>query len=207
MRIMRSMLLTVGTFAILAGRAFGADEPAHGTEAGVNPFAGDVGNAIWTIVIFVLVLVVLGKFAWTPILGALQKREDYIRDALEKAKRDREEAEARLREYIQKVEAARAEATAIVQEGRRDAEVLKQRLEEKAHEEADAMMARAKREIQIASDTAVKNLYSLTANLATDVASRIIRKELTAADHERLVAEAIEELETVTAVGGDGRKS
>jgi F-type H+-transporting ATPase subunit b len=94
---------------------------------------------------------------------------------------------------------------AIVQEGRRDAEVLKHRLEEKGREEAEATMARAMREIQIASDTAVKNLYTLTANLATDVASRIIRKELNAADHERLVAEALDELET-SAIGGNGRE-
>src|SRR5579859_7815527 len=54
-----------------------------------NVFAGDIGNSLWTIVIFVLLLVVLGKFAWGPILQGLQGREQFIREALEKAKQDR----------------------------------------------------------------------------------------------------------------------
>ena len=178
---------------------------AEGGGDSPSLFTGDLGNVLWSLLTFVAVLVVLGKFAWKPILGALQKREDFIRESLHKAKHDRDEAEARLKEYMVKIEAARAEASAIVQEGRRDGEVLKQRIEEKAREEADAMIQRAKREIGIATDTAVKDLYSLTASLATDVASRIIRKELNAADHQRLVAEALDELGAVR-VGGDGRR-
>jgi F-type H+-transporting ATPase subunit b len=196
---------TVPFVAILmfaSARAFGEE---GGTHESPSLFTGDLGNIFWSLLTFIAVLVVLGKFAWKPILGALQKREEFIRESLKKAQRDREESEARLKEYMQKIEAARAEAMAIVQEGRRDAEVLKHRLEEKGREEAEATMARAVREIQIASDTAVKNLYTLTANLATDVASRIIRKELNAADHERLVAEALDELET-SAIGGNGRE-
>lgn len=167
---------------------------AAGEGEASNPFAGDVGNALWTLVIFVLVLVVLGKFAWGPILGALQKREDFIRSSLEQAKKDREESEARLKEYSQKLQAARVEGTAIVQEARRDAEEVKRKIEEAAKAEAMAMIERAKREIGIATDTAVKELYSLTTRLSTDVAARIIRKELDPKEHERLIAESIEEL-------------
>ncbi len=72
-------------------------------------------------------LFVLGKFAWGPILSGLQARENFIRESLETAKRDRDEAEARLREYEERLATARAEATAIVDEGRRDAEVVKRR--------------------------------------------------------------------------------
>jgi len=179
------ILLATPTLAVAAGEEHGG---------AVSPFAGDVGNALWTLIIFVLVLVVLGKFAWGPILGALQKREDFIRDSLEQAKKDREEAEARLKEYSDKLHAAREEATSIVDEGRRDADAVKRRIEETARKEADAMVERARREIGIATDTAVKELYTLSAKLATDVASRIIRKELSPNDHERLIAESIEEL-------------
>lgn len=161
---------------------------------GGGPFAGDIGNALWTVVIFVIVLVVLGKFAWGPILAALQKREQFIHDALKQAKDDREQSERKLKEYTDKVMAARAEATAIVEEGRRDAEALKHKIEEDAKAEAKAILDRSRREIQIATDTAVKELYSLSAKLATDVAGKIIRKELNAKEHERLIAESIEEL-------------
>ncbi|MGB2985169.1 MAG: F0F1 ATP synthase subunit B [Phycisphaerae bacterium] len=173
---------------------------AAGEEHGggsVSPFAGDIGSAIWTLIIFILVVFVLGKFAWGPILRALQKREDFIKDSLEQAQKHREEAEARLKEYAEKLETARAEATAIVDEARRDAEVVKRKIDEDARVEAAATLERAKREIGIATDTAVKELYTLSAKLATDAASRIIRRELDAKGHERLIAESIEELQEV----------
>ncbi len=166
---------------------------ASGGES-ANPFAGDVGVAVWTVVIFLTVVFVLGKFAWGPILNALQKREDFIRDSLEQAKKDREESEAKLKEYTEQLTAARAEAKEIVEEGRRDAEVVHGKIEQDAKKEAAAIMERARREIQIATDTAVKELYDLSGKLATDIASRIIRKELNAAEHERLISESIEEL-------------
>jgi len=167
--------------------------PALGAEGGgSNPFAGDIGNALWTVVIFIVVVLVLGRFAWGPILNALKKREDYIHDSLQQAKHEREEAERKLKEYLTKIEAARDEATAIVEEGRRDADVLRHRIEEDARKEAQAILTRAKREISLATDTAVKELYELTGTLATQIASRILEKELNPKEHERLVSQSID---------------
>ncbi len=176
----------------LAAPAFAA-EAEHGGSAN-NPFAGDFGNALWTLVIFGLVLVVLGKFAWGPILNTLQARETFIREALETAKRDRDESELRRKEYEDRLAQARAEATAIVDEGRRDAVAVKQRIEEDAKHESDKMIERAKREIQIATETATKELYQLSTRLATDMAGKVIGRELTAQDHDRLIAEALDGL-------------
>jgi F-type H+-transporting ATPase subunit b len=183
--------LVLGATVAPAWAAEGADQPSL--------FTGDLGNVIWSLATFLVVLFVLGKFAWKPILSALQKREDFIRESLASAKRDREESERKLKEYTDKVIAARAEATAIVGEGRRDAEALKRQIEEDAKGEAKAILDRARREIQIATDTAVKELYSLSAKLATDVAAKIIRKELNPREHERLIEESIEELEAAAA--------
>lgn len=180
----------------LAGLALAV--PALAQEAeheAPSLFAGDLGNSVWTALIFVLVLVVLGKFAWGPILNTLQTRESFIREALEKAKRDREEAEARLRQYEERLASARTEASAIVDEGRRDAEVVKRRIEEEAKRQADQIIERAKREIQIATDTATKSLFTLSAKLATDMAARVLGRELSAQDHERLIAEGIDGLD------------
>ena len=160
-------------------------------------FTGDLGNIVWSLITFFVVLAVLGKFAWGPILSALQKREAFIRDSLAQAKRDREDAERQLKEYTEKLVAARAEATAIVDEGRRDAEVLKRKIEDDAKVEAQASLDRAKREIALATDTAVKELYTISAKLAMEVAGKIIRKELNAGEHERLISESIDELESV----------
>jgi F-type H+-transporting ATPase subunit b len=196
MRSRRALLAVLAALS-LPGPALAAE------EGGGNIFAGDLGNAIWTVVIFLIVLFVLGKYAWGPLLSSLQEREKFIHDALSRAKEDREAAEARLKEYEARLGAARAEATAIVEEGRRDGEAVKARIEGEAREEAERMIERAKREIGIAKDTAVKELYVLAGRLATDAASRIIRKELSASDHERLVAEAIAALESEAA--GPGR--
>ena len=168
-----------------------AAEAEHGGEA-PSLFAGDLGNSFWTLLIFVVVLVVLGKFAWGPILNALQARESFIHEALATAKRDRDEAEARLKEYEARLAQSRAEATAIVEEGRRDAVVVKQRIEEEAQREADKRLERAKREIQIATETATKELYLLSARLATDMAGKVIGRELSPQDHERLIAESLD---------------
>jgi F-type H+-transporting ATPase subunit b len=173
-------------------------QEGHEAAGANNPFAGDIGNALWTVVIFVLVLVVLGKFAWGPILKGLQARESYILESLQKAKRERDEADARLKEYEDKLAQARTEVTALVEEGRRDAEVVKKKILEEALQEAEKERERTKREIQIATDTATKQLYTLAAHLATDMAGRIIRKELNVQDHERLIAESIQELNAAT---------
>jgi F-type H+-transporting ATPase subunit b len=183
------------------GVLLGTTGSLFASEGGDQPtlFTGDLGNILWSLLTFFAVLVVLGKFAWRPILSVLQKREDFIRDSLAHAKRDRDEAERRLKEYSDKIVAARSEATAIVEEGRRDAEVVKRRLEEESKAEAKANLERAKREIAIATDTAVKELYTLSGKLATELAGRILRKELNPREHERLITESINELQEVEA--------
>lgn len=191
-----TLIVPLGVWAFSASAALGAEEAAR-----PSLFSGDLGNIIWSVLTFVAVLVVLGKFAWNPILNALKKREEYIRDSLEKAKRDREALEARMAEYEKKLEHARAEASAIVEEGRRDAEVTRRRIEEEAHKESRAMIARAKREITLATESAVKQIYTLSADLATNIASRIIRKELDPKEHDRLISEALDELQEAGANG------
>jgi len=188
-KMMRALTVLITTLALAAPAAAQEHEAAAN-----NPFAGDFGNALWTVIIFVLVLVVLGKFAWGPILKGLQARESFILESLEKAKKERDEADARMKLYEDKLAQARTEVTAMVDEGRRDAEVVKRKILEEARQEAEKERERTKREIQLATDTATKQLYALSARMATDLAGRIIGKELTPQDHERLIAESIHEL-------------
>ena len=112
-------------------------EEAPGASGGANPFAGDFGSALWTVLVFLLLLFVLGKFAWGPILAGLQGREQYIRDSLEEARQNRLQSEARLAEYETRLAGARDEAEAMIAEARRDAAALRQREETRAKEEAD----------------------------------------------------------------------
>ena len=166
---------------------------AFASEEGgeVSVFAGDIGTALWTVVIFLGVVFVLGRFAWPTILKGLQDRENFIHKALADAKHDRDEAEARLKEYAERLTAARAEATKIVEEGRRDGEVVKHRIEDEAKQEAAKLIERAKREIGLAKDAAISELYAKAATLATSAAAQIVRKELNPKDHERLIQDSI----------------
>ena len=177
--------------ALAAAPAFAAEAEGHATG---GPFEGNIGVALWTLVIFAVVIFVLGRFAWGPILGGLQAREKFIRESLESAKRDREAAEARLKEYTDKLVAARGEATAIVDEGRRDADEVKRRIEAEARNEANLLIERARREIDIAKETAVKELYIQAAQLTTRAASKVLRREIQPSDHERLIRDSMREL-------------
>lgn len=168
-------------------------------EGGWSPFQGDIGNALWTLVIFAILLWVLGRWAWGPILSGLQGREDFIKASLEQAKGERDEARVLLGEYQAKLARAREEIDAMIDEARRDAASLREREETAAKSEARQILDRARREIEIAKDTAIADLYARATELATLAASRILERELTATDHERLVAESIAAVESATA--------
>ena len=150
----------------------------------LSPFAGNLGNAIWTLVIFVIVVIVLGKFAWGPILGLLQERESFIHKALSDAKRDRDEAEARLKEYAAKMQSAHQEAAALVEDARRDGERLREEIRQRAKGEADKMVANAQRQIQLQTTKAREQIRREAVDLSVMLASKIIQRNLTKADNE-----------------------
>lgn len=172
--------------AALSGHAEEHDEPSI--------LAGDLANVFYTLLIFLIVVLVLGKFAWPLVLNVLREREQTIRESLERARAEREEAERVLEKYTQQIEQARSEATKIVEAGRRNAEDVARRVQEEARAEGALMVERAKREIQLAADTAKKEVYDIAAELAVDVAGRIIKKKLAPQDHKDLVAESLQRM-------------
>jgi F-type H+-transporting ATPase subunit b len=171
-----------------------AEAAEHGGGGGWSPFQGDFGNFLWTLITLIVVYLVLKRFAWKPLLDALQSREKFIEDSLRQATEARDRAEAQLREYEAKLAAARDEVEAMLDEGRRDAAALREREHDKGRQEARQELERAKREIHVATDTAIRDLYERAAELSTSAAAKILDRELSPKDHERLVAEAIEAL-------------
>lgn len=170
------------------------DTAGHGEKA--NLFEGGIGNIIITTIVFLVVAYILGKKAWPPLLGLLNERERSIREALEHAQRERMEAERVMHEYKAQLDQARVQATAIVEEGRRDADVMRQRMQKETHEETNRMIARARSEIQLATDTAVKQLYDQSAGLAMGVASGILQRQLQMSpeDQRALVQRSLDEM-------------
>ena len=190
MSVRKLVSLAAGVGGLLLATA-----PLAASEGGaVGPFEGNVGNAVWTLVVFALVVFVLGKFAWGPILAGLTEREKFIRQSLEEARHDRKQAEARLKQYTDQLNAARNEATAIVEEARRDADAVRRRIEAEGREEAQKMLERARREIGLAKEGAVLELYEVSAKVTTEIVSRILQREINAQDHERLIRDSLTRL-------------
>ena len=186
-------LLTIAFVALAALPLYAAEE---GTV--LSPFAGNVGNAIWTLLIFVIVVVVLGKFAWGPVLSLLKQREDFIHKSLSDAKHDRDEAEARLKEYAARLQSAQVEAVGIIEEARRDAERLRQELRERARSEADTMIKNAERQIDLQTTRAVQQLRQEAVELSVTIASKILERNISKEDNEKLIADALRQIEATS---------
>ena len=183
-------VLTAGAFALFALPVYAAEE-----EAALSPFAGNFGNALWTVGIFLIVVFVLGKFAWGPVLSLLQEREAFIHQSLSAAKHDREEAEARLKEYTAQLQAARTEAATIVADARRDAEKLREELRGKAKAEAETLIKNAERQIQLETGRALQQIRHEAVDLSVAIASKLIGRNLTREDNERLIEDALKQVQ------------
>ena len=143
-----------------------------------------------------IVVIVLGKFAWGPVLGLLQQREAFIHRALADAKRDRDEAEARLKDYASKLQTAHAEAATIVEEARRDAERLREEVRQRAKGEAEKLVTNAQRQIQLETGRALEQIRREAVDLSVMIASKIIQRNLTKEDNERLIDDALKQVES-----------
>lgn len=149
---------------------------------------------VWTIVIFVLLLLVLRAFAWNPILEGLHKREQAIRDAVEEAKRARDETTRVTAEFKAKMDQAYAEIPRMMEEARRDAQNLAEEMRVKANQEIQTERNRLRREIEVARDQALQELWTQAAQLATLISAKAIGRSLSEEDHRRLIDEALAEM-------------
>ncbi|HTM53786.1 MAG TPA: F0F1 ATP synthase subunit B [Pirellulales bacterium] len=165
-------------------------DPSH-ASADTDPLSVDPDLALWTLVVFVVLLAVLKKFAWGPILSALDGREKSIADHISQAERNHTQARQLLAEYEQKLASAANEIRAMMEEARRDAERAKQAILTEAKAGAEAERDRALRDIESATDQAIESLAERSANLAVELAGKILKSQLSAADHARLIEEAM----------------
>lgn len=152
------------------------------------------GMLIWTFITFTLLLWILKKVAWKPLLSALENRENRIREDLQKAETARNDAEQLLVEHRQRIENSEIEARKIIDEAKGAAESLKQGIVDSAHEQARLMTAQAKAEIQREKATALSQLREEVADLAVRAAGKILGEELNAEKHQKLVNDFISNL-------------
>jgi F-type H+-transporting ATPase subunit b len=172
-----------------------AQEAEHAEGGGGGAlFDINVGLSLWTVVVFLALLAILWKFAWGPILGAVQAREDHIQKALDESERQRKEAEALLEQHRQQLAEARRHAQEIIAEGKSAGEKVRKEIEEKARDEGNALLERARVDIQREKESALTEIRKETVDLALAAASKLMGERLDAARDRQLVLGYVDDL-------------
>jgi F-type H+-transporting ATPase subunit b len=167
--------------------------PAPAADGGGFQF-GTLGQAIANVVIFLALLFVLGKWAWKPILSQLEAREKKISDTIEQAQRRQEEAQQLLAQYQARLAAAEEQAAALVAESRKEANVAREKILHRAAEEAQNTAKQLRIEIEAAKQEALREAYDSVATLATEIAGKIIRRNLRPEDQRQIVEESLQDI-------------
>ena len=155
----------------------------------------DPGLFIWTILTFLVLLALLAKFAWRPLLAALETRQEAIKKSLDDAEKAKQELARLQQESAKIIEQARVDADSILAKTRSDAERLREDLKAKAKEEADAMVRNAGQQIQLQTRQALQDIRQEVADVAVMIASKLIERNLAKEDNDRLITETLKQIE------------
>jgi F-type H+-transporting ATPase subunit b len=163
----------------------------------MNPLVRpDPGLYIWTIVTFLILLGLLARYAWRPLLDALEQREQAIKKSLDDARQAKEEL-AKVQVESQRILAeARAEAGAIVSRTRADAARFGDEMKAKARTDAEALVKHAERQIEMQTARAVETIRHEAVDLSIAIAAKILRRDISKEDNERLIEDTLKEMQS-----------
>jgi F-type H+-transporting ATPase subunit b len=170
-----------------------------------NPILPNTAELIYGSLAFILVFLVLVKFAFPPLNRMLKERTGKIQGDLEKAEDARRSAEEQLAEYRSQLAGARDEANRIIEEARKTADQLRRDLAAKAEQEAQATVSRAQEEIRAERDRVFQDLRTQVGQIAVDLAGRVVGRSLDADAHQRLIDEYMDQV--AASAGGNGNGS
>jgi F-type H+-transporting ATPase subunit b len=191
--------LSLSTALLLANTAVAAAQEHAAAEGGGGLMSLQINLMFWTLLIFVILYFLLSKFAFGPITAAVDAREKALEDAIEGAKRDREEAARLLEAHQKSIETARGEAQKLIADGRGVAEKMRGELLEQTRTEQQDMLARARREIESEKEKAVVELRKQAVDLALAGASKVIEQNLESDKNRKLVESYLSSLGTLEA--------
>ncbi len=154
----------------------------------------EFGTIFWTVVTFFILALLLGKFAWRPLLRILEEREKTVRESLDQARRARAEAEETLRRNQEILAGARRETAAIIEQGKRESEGLKGEILAQARKEASEMVEQGRRQVQYEQKQAMEQLRRDVADLAIQAAERLIVRSLDDTKHRELLDDYVRSL-------------
>ena len=182
-------------WGIPGGKGLQETTEAHGDVGAPNPLVQlDPGLFIWTILTFLVLFFVLAKFAWKPLLVALESRENEIKSSLEDAEKARTELERLNSESEEIIAKARSEAQTIRVEAKSVAEKIKAEVMAQAGEDAKKIRDEAEKQIQVEKDKAINEVRNKVVNLTISVAEKVIKKNLSKEDNQSLIEDSIQNL-------------
>ncbi|HET6247459.1 MAG TPA: F0F1 ATP synthase subunit B [Tepidisphaeraceae bacterium] len=192
-----SKVVPAGTVPTMEAAPAPAVEPAKPAENEHGLMDADLASAIWTLIIFLILLALLYKTAWKNVAAGLKGREDRIRNDIAQAEEARNKAEATLKDYNARLAVAEARAAEILAKATTDAQALAERIKADADKAASERAERAMRDIKETRDQALREIYEQTAELSTSIAEKILRRSLNANDQRDLVAQSLEQVQNV----------
>jgi F-type H+-transporting ATPase subunit b len=158
-----------------------------------NVLSLEPGSVLWTIITFLIIVWLIGKFGWKPILSGLKAREDSIRQDLETAKSEREKSEEMLQQYQAAMAGAKKESAEIIQRAQESATGVIEEARAKSREDSQREVERAKAEIERLSESAKLELRKHVADLTAQATTRLIGKVVDPKQHEQLILDALKE--------------
>jgi F-type H+-transporting ATPase subunit b len=183
---MRNKFLTIGSIILFAcSVALSSEAEAPGAEQSI--FGGTFADSLWTVISFTILLLVLGKFAWKPVINGLKSRESHIQQQIEQAAASRKKAEKLLDEY-------RQQGLEIVAKANDHAQRLGQELMDKAREEVIALQRKSQADIEYARVAASQQLWQEAGDMLLNLSGEILGRVITHEDNRRLIYEAINKL-------------
>ena len=156
-------------------------------EAAPNLLSPSGGLMLWTILIFVVLMFILSRYAFKPLTAAVEARERSLQEAIDNAKRDRDEAARLLADHRQQLEQARGEAQKLIADGRVTAEKLRNDLLEQTRAQQQEMLERARRDIENEKTNAIAALRREAVDLAIAGAGKVIERNLDSDANRKLV--------------------
>ena len=186
------------SIALTALLVLGNASPLMAAEGGL--LSPNVGLTFWTIVVFLIVLAILSKFAFPKILGAVEAREAHLRELSEGAERDRREAAAMMEENRRLLEETRLRTQEAINEGRLSAEKIRADMLADTRREQEEILARARRDIAAERESALEAVRAEAVDISMRAAERLVRRNLDAEDNRRLVREYLSQVSGTAAL-------
>ena len=169
--------------------AFAAEEES----GGISAILPDMAEFIPMLIAFIILWIILAKFGWPMFNGMLEKRENTIREALEKSEEAQIESERVLAEYNKQLADAKAQSAQIIADARSVGEAVKADITAQAQTEAADMIAKAKAAIEAEKKQAISELQATVADTSVDVAARLIGEDLTEGEHRAIIERYVKE--------------